>query len=107
MHVYADILCNSPDLKTHMQDLQKIFDRLTQAGLTLKPSKCQIAAQQVKYLGHILSPTGILPNPNKVSVIKKHPKPKNVKEAADFGAWPSTIAGSWKIVLTLPNLSKI
>ena len=33
--VYADdILVFSPDLKTHMQDLQKVFDRLTQAGLT-------------------------------------------------------------------------
>ena len=83
--VYADdILVFSPDLKTHMQDLQKVFDRLTQAGLTLKPSKCHIAVQEVRYLGHIISPTGILPNPAKVQLIKQYPRPRNVKEVRRF-----------------------
>ena len=83
--VYADdILCYSPDLKTHMEDLQKIFNRLMKAGLTLKPSKCKIAVQSVKYLGHILSPQGIKPNPAKVEIIQKYPVPKNVTEVRRF-----------------------
>ena len=83
--VYADdILVFSPNLKTHMEDLQKVFDRLNQAGLTLKPSKCHIAVQEVKYLGHIISPTGILPNPAKVQLIQQYPQPRNVKEVRRF-----------------------
>ena len=83
--VYADdILCYSPDLKTHMADLQKIFDRLIAASLTLNPKKCKIAVQEVKYLGHILSPTGIQPNPAKVTVIQNHPIPKTVTEVRRF-----------------------
>ena len=83
--VYADdILCYSPDLKTHMEDLQKIFNRLIAAGLTLKPSKCKIAVQNVKYLGHILSPKGIRPNPEKVEVIKNYPIPKTVTQVRRF-----------------------
>ena len=83
--VYADdILVYSPDLKTHMNDLQKVFDRLTGAGLTLKPSKCHIAVQSVRYLGHILEPTGIRPNPDKVRVVERYPVPKNVTEVRRF-----------------------
>ena len=83
--VYADdILVYSPDLKTHMKDLQKVFDRLTGAGLTLKPSKCHIAVQSVRYLGHILEPTGIRPNPDKVHVVERYPVPKNVTEVRRF-----------------------
>ena len=83
--VYADdILCYSPDLKTHMKDLQSIFDRLIKEGLTLKPSKCKFAVQEVQYLGHILSPEGIKPNPEKVEIIKRHPVPKTVTEIRRF-----------------------
>ena len=68
--VYADdILCYSPDLETHMPDLQMIIDRLAKAGLTLKPSKCKFATQEVKCLSHILCPTGIRVNPEKIEVI--------------------------------------
>ena len=83
--VYADdILCYSPDLETHMRDLQMIFDRLAKAGLTLKPSKCKFATQEVKYLGHILSPNGIRVNPEKIEVIKKYPVPKTVTQVRRF-----------------------
>ena len=33
-----DIVVFSPDLKTHLKDLPKVFDRLEQAGLKLKLS---------------------------------------------------------------------
>ena len=83
--VYSDdILCYSPDLKTHIKDLQKIFDRLIKAGFTLKPSKCKFAVQKITYLGHELTPSGILPNESKVQVIRDYPKPKNVTEVRRF-----------------------
>ena len=83
--VYVDdIVVFSPDLETHLQDLQQVFDRLEQAGLKLKLSKCRFAVSKVKYLGHILSPEGISPNPEKVDVIKNYPTPKNVKQVRQF-----------------------
>ena len=61
-----------------------MFDRLREAGLTIKPSKCQIAADKVKYLGHILSRDGVAPNPEKVKIIENYAVPKNVKQVRQF-----------------------
>ena len=33
------------------------------AGLKLKPCKCHFVCQEVEYLGHLITPHGLLPNP--------------------------------------------
>ena len=83
--VYVDdIIVFSPDLDAHLKDLQMFFDRLEKANLTLKLSKCSFAVNKVKYLGHLLTPEAVLPNPDKVVVIKNYPAPKNVKQVRQF-----------------------
>ena len=67
-----------------MEHLQIVFDRLREAELAVKPSKCQIAAEKVQYLGHILSREGVSPNPNKVKIICDYQVPKNVKQVRQF-----------------------
>ena len=64
-----DIIVFSSDLDQHMKDLDLIFDRLRKANLKAKPTKCRFGTNSVKYLGHILSSEGILPNPEKTKVI--------------------------------------
>ena len=46
--------------------LENIFMRLQQANLKLKPSKCIFFQKQVKFLGHIVSETGIQTEPAKI-----------------------------------------
>lgn len=83
--VYADdIIVYSKDFSTHLSDLQQVFDRLSSARLTLKPSKCQFAKPSVLYLGHIISAEGITPNPAKTSVIDTYPRPTDVKHVRKF-----------------------
>ena len=79
-----DILCFSKDIETHKVHLQEIFDRLEKANLKLKHSKCKFAQSEVKFLGHILSETGVRPNPQKLDIIKNYPAPKNVKQVRQF-----------------------
>lgn len=79
-----DIICFSDSVANHKRDLQKIFDRLEKAGLTLNPAKCQFFQSEVKYLGHILSEEGVKPNPKLVQVIKQYPAPKSVKHVRQF-----------------------
>ena len=56
-------------------NLTKVFDRLTAAGLKLKPSKCHLLAKTVEYLGHIITETGVSTDPSKIEVVKNWPEP--------------------------------
>ena len=47
----------------YVADLQTVLDRIRDAGLKLKPAKCNLFCEQVLYLGHVISATGITPDP--------------------------------------------
>ena len=64
--------------------MRQALERFKVAVLKLKPSKCHFISQPAKYLGHLVTPQGILPNPNRVSAIKEFPVPKSVKEVRKF-----------------------
>ncbi|CAI2199429.1 1199_t:CDS:1, partial [Funneliformis geosporum] len=38
----------------HCQHVQQVFNRLKEAGLKIKPSKCTFAINEVSHLGHIV-----------------------------------------------------
>lgn len=42
--------------------------------MKLKPSKCQFVREEVEYLGHIITPERLKPNPRLVDAIKPTPK---------------------------------
>lgn len=46
------------------------------ANLKLKPSKCDFAAKELKYLGHIISKYGIRTDPEKSHAVSTFPVPK-------------------------------
>ena len=48
-----------------------MFQKLEQAGLKPKPSKCELFCRQVTYLGHIVSAQGIANNEGKIDSIRK------------------------------------
>ena len=57
---------------------------MIEAGILLKPSKCQFAVQQVEYLGHIVSSQGLSPDPRKIEKLKTFPAPTNLTELRSF-----------------------
>ena len=54
-----DILIHSRNTHDHRSHLQEVFQRLTEAGLTLRGRKCSIGMSEVSYLGHKFSASGI------------------------------------------------
>ena len=75
-----DIVVFSSTFEMHMQQLAEVFQRLREAGLKLSPSKCSFAKRQIKYLGHILSKAGILPDPSKFERFKNLAPPTTPTE---------------------------
>ena len=66
-----DIVIFSKDLASHHERLEALFQKLEQAGLKLKPSKCKLFHRQTTYLRHIVSALGIVTNKGKIDTIRK------------------------------------
>ena len=60
-----DILIFSPSFESHLNHINEVFNRLKAANLCLNKKKCHFVKPEIEYLGHILSPNGIKPNPEK------------------------------------------
>ena len=79
-----DINVFSRTFNEHLQHLEKVFKRLKDANLKIKPSKCSFFKEQIEYLGHIVSKEGLKPQPCKVEAVKKMPISKNKKDIQVF-----------------------
>ena len=56
-----DVLIHSPDIESHLQHMKILFQRLREADLKLKDSKCNYFKTHVQYLGHLVSGKRIKP----------------------------------------------
>ena len=68
----------------HIEHLAAVFDKISKAGLKLKPSKCEFFKSRINYLGHIVSRNGIEMDPKKIEAIQKWPRPKTVHDVCSF-----------------------
>ena len=79
-----DVIIFGRTWEEHLQRLEAVFRAMDNADLTLKLSKCRFGFRSVEYLGHVISPAGIEPNPNKVQSILELLPPRTVKETQSF-----------------------
>ena len=79
-----DIIIFSENELQHLEHLEVVFSQLREAGLKMKCSKCDFFKSEIHYLGHLISPEGISPLPNKLDCIKHMPALKDVKEIKQF-----------------------
>ena len=87
MMVYMDdILIWSPNLdwEHHKALIRKVLQKLADAGLTIKMSKCTFGRKRTLYLGHVIDCYGIRPNPEKIAAVANYPRPKSVKQVRQF-----------------------
>ena len=79
-----DILIFSQNFEEHLIHLDQIFQRLREANLKLKPSKCKFATKKVIYLGHVLSKDGVQVDSSKIEAVASFPTPKCQKDVRSF-----------------------
>ena len=72
---YLDDVIHSPDIESRLQHMRILFQRLREADLKLKDSKCNYFKTHVQYLGHLVSGKRIKPLPKKLESVKKMPAP--------------------------------
>ena len=75
-----DVLVFGSNFDEHMDRVDQVLDRITQAGLKLRPEKCQLLQCSVNFLGHTISSEGVLPNPDNLAKIKQWPVPTTQTE---------------------------
>jgi hypothetical protein len=81
---FDDILIYSSSMTMHKQHLRTILHTLRTHNLKAKMSKCSFGQPQVKYLGHIISGTGMATDPSKIIDIVKWKTSKTLKKLRGF-----------------------
>ena len=85
IHIFLDdVIVVSEDLPSHLALLEKVFARLRENQLRLKPKKCEFLCREVKFLGLVLDKFGLRTDPSKIEAISNYPVPKNVKQVRQF-----------------------
>ena len=79
-----DIIVFSQTVEEHLQRLEKVLERLQQAGLKIKPSKCHMLCKSVKYLGYIVSEKGVEVDAGKISCVSSWAIPLNQESLLHF-----------------------
>ena len=79
-----DIIVYSDTCAGHLAHLRQLFEALRKASLKLHPGKCAFGAQEVKYLGHVVTRNGIRACPSKIKAIVEMQKPASAKEVQRF-----------------------
>jgi len=79
-----DVLVHSKNMEEDKFHLQQVFNRLREAGLTLRGCKCTIAVSQVSYLGHQFTKSGLIPDKNKIQAVSDWPIPTNALSLRQF-----------------------
>ena len=68
-----DVIVFGRDLNEHYNRLKTVLERLCEH------EKLTIAAHQVSFLGHVISDSGIMPDPAKIEAVNNISSPRNIK----------------------------
>jgi transposase InsO family protein len=79
-----DIIVYSRTAEEHLERLTEVLDRLTSAGLKLKPEKCALFQKSVSFLGHMITAEGIATDPDKIKAVMDWPEPTCLRDIRAF-----------------------
>ena len=63
------LIPSSGTFAQHLEQVGQVFDRLVEAGLTVRPDKVWLAMREVKYLGFLVGRYGTRPDPAKTAAL--------------------------------------
>ena len=81
---YIDILVASASHEEHVTHLRLLFERFQKYQVRLNSGKCVFGASSLTFLGHIISPEGISPLPEKVKALQDLQPPSPLRQLRHF-----------------------
>ncbi|PHJ17715.1 retrotransposon ty3-gypsy subclass [Cystoisospora suis] len=102
----GDVLVYSKTKEVHYDHLRVVLQRMRDARLFVGLSKCELVTQKVQYLGFVIEPGGVGPDPEKVQAVQQwptelldckqlrgflgmaHPLYELLREESDMTWWP-------------------
>ena len=72
-----DVIVYSTTWEEHMVSLRELFNRVKEASLTMKPSKCNVAYSQVNFVGHKVGAGQLTTQMDKVERVMNAEIPRN------------------------------
>ncbi len=79
-----DLIVVSKDLDSNLQQLFLVFQKLTQAGLKAKLTKCEFLKSRIEFLGHLVDGDGVHTVHSKITAVQKSPTPKYLENMRSF-----------------------
>ena len=79
-----DIIIISPTFEEHMSLLITAYNKLSDAGLTIRVDKCKFCRENLKFLGYIVDAQGLRTDPEKVEAIKNFKRPETATQIKRF-----------------------
>ena len=104
-----DILIYSKSEKDHESHLRIVLQILRDHQLYAKFKKCEFWLTKVRFLGHMVSASGVFVDPEKVEVVMNWERPKSVFEICSFlglaGYYRRFIEDVFRLALPMTRLT--
>lgn len=81
---FDNILVYNNNYQDHMMHLHSVLQLLHVNQWKVKLSKCSFAQQNIHYLGHVISASGVATDDSKIDTVCEWPTPVNVKKLRSF-----------------------
>jgi hypothetical protein len=105
-----DVVIHSTSWEDHVGHLRSVLERLKEAGLTIKPKKCQFAMETCSYLGHVVGNGEVRPEEAKLTAVRDFPTPGTKRQVRAFlgltGYYRKFIPGYAETAAPLTDLTR-
>ena len=75
-----DVIVFGKTFDEHLNRLDEVLNRFRDAGLKLKPKKCEFFQKEVQFLGYMVSQEGLRPLPDNLEKVKSWAIPQDVTD---------------------------
>lgn len=79
-----DLITGSDTWEGHITDVEKLFQRLSEANLIVNLAKTEFGCASVTYLGHVIGQGKVAPVDGKIQTIVSYPVPTNKRALRRF-----------------------